>query len=150
MVSLISRANWNQQRLDTRAKATIAPAMISPRTPTRRSLFIMTPTRLKMKPSGVATMIVNPPRVVRGDPQPGRNSIIAASAPAAASEKHRPIRPKPALWAIIGSAWMMGGCSIFKRSKLHLDRLTGRLQGLKVELDVHGDFLASQVLGYSP
>ena len=139
-----------QQRLNTKAKATIAPAMIKPRTPTRRSLFIMTPTRLRMKPSGVATMIVNPPRVVRGDPQPGWNSSIAASAPKAASEKHRPIRPKPALRAIIGSAWMIGGCSIFERLKLHLDRLAGRLQGLKVELDVHGDFLASQVLGYSP
>jgi hypothetical protein len=142
--------NATQQRLDTKAKATIAPAMISPRTPTRRSLFIMTPTRLRMKPSGVATMIVNPPRVVRGDPQPGRNSIIAASAPRAASEKHRPTRPKPALRAITGSAWMTGGSSIFERLKLHLDRLAGRLQRLKVELDVHDDFLANQVLGYSP
>jgi len=103
-----------------------------------------------MKPSGVATTIVNPPRVVRGDPQPGRKSIIAASAPKAASEKHRPTRPKPALRAITGSAWMMGGCSIFERLELHLDRLAGRLQRLKVELDVHSDFLANQVIGYSP
>jgi hypothetical protein len=110
----------------------------------------MTPTRLRMNPSGVATMIVNPPRVVRGDPQPGRNSIIAASAPKAASEKHRPTRPKPALRAITGSDWMMGGCSILERLKLYLDRLAGRPQRLKVELDVHDDFLAKQVLGYSP
>jgi hypothetical protein len=103
-----------------------------------------------MKPSGVATTIVNPPRVVRGDPQPGRNSIIAANAPTAASEKHRPIRPAPALRAITGSACMMGGSSIFDRLELHLDRLAGRLQRLKVKLDVHGDFLADQVLGYSP
>jgi hypothetical protein len=54
------------------------------------------------------------------------------------------------LRAITGSAWMMGGCSIFKRLKLHLDRLGGRLQRLKVELDVHSDFLANQVIGYSP
>jgi hypothetical protein len=54
------------------------------------------------------------------------------------------------LRAITGPAWMIGGCSIFERLKLHLDRLARRLQGLKVELDVHGDFLASQVLGYSP
>ena len=111
---------------------------------------MMTPTRLRMKPSGVATMIVNPPRAVRGDPQPGRKSIIAASAPKAASEKHRPTRPKPALRAITGSAWMMGGCSMFRLLELHLDRLAGRLQRLEVELDVHGDFLANQVIGYSP
>jgi hypothetical protein len=64
----------------------------------------MTPRRLRMKPRGVATIIVNPPRVVRGDPQPGRKSSIAANALAAASEKYRPTRPKPALRAISGSA----------------------------------------------
>ena len=85
-----------------------------------------------------------------GEPQPGRNSIMAANAPKAASEKHRPIRPKPALRAVAGSAWIIGGCSMFGRSELHLDRLAGRLQRLEVELDVDGDFLASQVLGYSP
>jgi hypothetical protein len=45
---------------------------------------------------------------------------------------------------------MMGGCSILERLKLYLDRLAGRPQRLKVELDVHDDFLAKQVLGYSP
>ena len=103
-----------------------------------------------MKPSGVATTIVNPPRVVRGDPQPGRKSIIAASAPKAASEKHRPTRPKPALRAITGSAWMMGGSAIIRLSKLHLYGLAGRWQRLEIELDIDGDFLASQILGYSP
>jgi hypothetical protein len=45
---------------------------------------------------------------------------------------------------------MMGGSSIVSLSELDLDGLAGRRQRLEVELDVHGDFLADQVLGYSP
>jgi hypothetical protein len=45
---------------------------------------------------------------------------------------------------------MMGGCSIVRLSELHLDGLAGGYQRLEVELNVNGDFLADQVLGYSP
>jgi hypothetical protein len=45
---------------------------------------------------------------------------------------------------------MIGGSSIFRLSKLHLDGLAGGYQRLEVELNVNRDFLADQVLGYSP
>jgi hypothetical protein len=45
---------------------------------------------------------------------------------------------------------MMGGSAIIRLSKLHLYGLAGRWQRLEVELDIDGDFLASQILGYSP
>jgi hypothetical protein len=45
---------------------------------------------------------------------------------------------------------MTGGCSIFRLSELDLDGLADRYQRLEVELDIDGDVLASQVLGYSP
>jgi hypothetical protein len=45
---------------------------------------------------------------------------------------------------------MMGGASIFRLSELDLNGLAGRCQRLEVELNVEGDFLADQVLGYSP
>ena len=112
--------------------------------------MVITAMRLKMKPSGVARSIVNPPRADMGDPQPGRNSVMAASAASGASEKQRPIRPRPILWSGRGSAWMTGGCSIFRLSELDLHGLAGRCQRLEVELDVDGDLLASQILGYSP
>jgi hypothetical protein len=47
----------------------------------------MTPTRLRIKPSGVPRNIVSPPRAVRGDPQLGVASHIVASAAREASEK---------------------------------------------------------------
>jgi hypothetical protein len=49
-----------------------------------------------------------------------------------------------------GSAWMMGGCSIFGCSELDVHGLAGCRQRLEVEVNVDGDFLADQVLGYSP
>ena len=75
---------------------------------------------------------------------------MAASATKGASEKPRPIRPRPAFWPKAGSAWMMGGCSMFSFSELDVHGLAGRWQRLEVELNVDGDFLADQVLGYSP
>jgi hypothetical protein len=63
---------------------------------------------------------------------------------------HRPIRPRPILCSGSGSAWMTGGCSIFSLSEPHLDRLATGLQRLEVELDLDGNVLASQILGYSP
>jgi hypothetical protein len=128
----------------------IAPVRIMPHTPARRSLFVTTPTKLRIKPSGVAKSTVSPPRAEMGDPQPGLNSAMAAIAAKGASEKHRPILPRPTLRSAAGSAGMMGGCSIFRFSELHLDRLAGGCQRLEVELDVDGDFLADQVFGYSP
>ena len=85
-----------------------------------------------------------------GDPQPGLHSHMTASAPRAASEQHRPIRPNPAFGGAAGSAWITGGSFIFSLSELHLDWLAGGGQRLEIELDVDGDFLANQVLGYSP
>lgn len=67
-----------QQRLVNKKKAISDPVRIKPSTPARRSLLSTTPSKLKMKPSGVATSKVNPPRVVMGEPQPGRNSSMAA------------------------------------------------------------------------
>jgi hypothetical protein len=128
----------------------IAPVRTKPHTPARRSLFVSTPIRLKMKPSGVATSIVSPPRAEMGDPQPGFSSIMPARATNGASEKYRPILPRPTLLPAAGSAGTMGGCSIVRLSELHLDRLAGGCQRLEVELDVDGDFLADQVFGYSP
>ena len=128
----------------------IAPVRTKPHTPARRSLFVSTPIRLKMKPSGVATSIVSPPRAEMGDPQPGLNSAMAAIAAKGASEKHRPILPRPTLRSAAGSAGMMGGCSIFRLSELHLDRLADGCQRLEIKLHVDGDFLADQVFGYSP
>ena len=110
----------------------------------------MTPTRLRIKPSGVATIIANPPRVVMGEPQPGLASHMTASAARGTSEKKRPIRPNPAFGAVTVSAWMIGGGSMLRPSELYLDRLAGRRQRLEIELDVDRDFLANQVLGYSP
>jgi len=136
--------------VDTRKKAINAPVRIKPHTPARRSLLRTMPRRLKIKPSGVATMTVNPPRVAMGDPQPGRHNSMVASATSGASEMHRPIRPRPILWSGSGSAWMTGGSSINRLLELDLDGLAGRCQRLEVELDVDGDFLASQILGYSP
>jgi hypothetical protein len=49
-------------------------------------LLVTTPIRLKIKPSGVARRKVNPPRVVMGEPHPGWNSNMAASAARGASE----------------------------------------------------------------
>ena len=109
-----------------------------------------TPSRLRTKPSGVARSIVNPPRVAMGDPQPGRNSVMTASAANGASEKQRPIRPRPILRSGSGSAWMIGGSAIIRLSELHLYGLAGGCQRLEVELDVDGDFLAGHVLWYSP
>ena len=85
-----------------------------------------------------------------GDPQPGWHNSIAANATNGASEMHRPIRPRPTLWTGSGSAWMMGGSAIIRLSELHLYGLAGGCQRLEVELDVDGDLLASQILGYSP
>jgi hypothetical protein len=124
--------------------------MINPKTPARRSLFRMTPTRLRINPSGVATMIANPPRVAMADPQPGLASHTTTSAPREASENHSPIRPKPAFRSVAGSAWIIGGSSMLKNSKLHFQRLADRLQRLEVELDGDADFLFNQSLGYSP
>jgi hypothetical protein len=45
---------------------------------------------------------------------------------------------------------MTGGCSIIKFSEMHLEGLAGGCQRLEVELNVDGDLLADQVLGYSP
>jgi hypothetical protein len=45
---------------------------------------------------------------------------------------------------------MMGGSAIIRLSELHLYGLAGRCQRLEVELNVDGDLLASQILGYSP
>jgi hypothetical protein len=41
----------------------------------------MTPTKLRINPSGVPRNMVSPPRAVRGDPQPGlaSHSIISAA-----------------------------------------------------------------------
>ena len=139
-----------QQKLDTRKKPINAPVMIKPSTPARRSLLRTTPSRLKIKPSGVARRKVNPPRVEMGEPHPGWNNIIAASATRGASEKQRPIRPRAALRPMAGSACMRGGCSMFGFSELDIHGLAGRRQRLEVELNVDGDFLADQVLGYSP
>ena len=110
----------------------------------------ITPSRLRTKPSGVARSIVNPPRVVMGDPQPGCISSMAANAASGASEKQRPIRPRAALWSADGSAWIMGGCSMFGFSELDVHGLAGRWQRFEVEVNVDGDFLADQVLRYSP
>ena len=103
-----------------------------------------------MKPNGAAVMMVSPPRAVRGDPQPGLHSHMSESAPNAASELNRPIRPNPDFCSPAGSAWITGGCSIREGSELHLDRLTGRLQRTQVELDINSNFLANDGLGYSP
>ena len=110
----------------------------------------ITPSRLRMNPAGAAVIIVSPPRAVMGDPQPGLHSHMTASAPRATSEQHRPIRPSPAFGGAAGSAWMTGGSFILRLSEFHLDRLAGGCQRLEVELDVDGDLLAKQVLGYSP
>ena len=75
-----------QQRLDTKAKANIAPVRIKPRMPARRSWLKRTPMRLKIKPNGVARRRVNPPRVAMGEPQPGLNSHRATSAARGPSE----------------------------------------------------------------
>ncbi len=139
-----------QHKLLTRAKAINAPAMISPRIPARRSLFRITPTRLRINPNGVASSIVSPPRAEIGEPQPGFASHIVASAATEASEKNRPIRPKPTFRPGAGSAWMIGGSAIFRGLELHSDRLAGRGQRLEVELNVDVHFLTGQVLGYSP
>jgi hypothetical protein len=139
-----------QQKLVSKNNATNAPVMARPKTPARRSWLRITPSRLKMKPSGVATMTVSPPRAEMIEPQPGLHSHMVASAARGASEIYRPIRPRRALRSASGSAGITGGSSIFTPSKLHLDRLAGRWQRLEVELNVDGDFLADQVLGYSP
>jgi len=75
---------------------------------------------------------------------------MAANATSGASERYRPIRPSAAFWFVTGSAWMRGGCSMIRRSELDVHGLAGRGQRLEVELDVDGDFLTDQVLGYSP
>jgi len=103
-----------------------------------------------MNPAGAAAITVSPPRAVMGDPQPGLASHMIANASRAASEQHRPIRPNPAFCGGAGSAWILGGSFIIRLSQFHLDRLAGGQQWLEVELDVDGDFLADQVLGYSP
>jgi len=95
-------------------------------------------------------MKVNPPRVVMGEPQPGLDSHMAASAARGASEMYRPIRPRAALPSVTGSAWMMGGSVIFRLSELDVHGLAGRRQRFEVEVNVNGDFLADQVFGYSP
>jgi hypothetical protein len=138
------------QSVDTRKKAINAPVRIKPHTPARRSLLVITPIRLKMNPRGVARSIVSPPRAEMGDPQPGRNSVMTASAANGASEKQRPIRHRPILRSGSGSAWMIGGSAIIRRSELHLYGLACGRQRLEVELDVDGDFLAGHVLWYSP
>ena len=132
-----------QQKVENKNKATKPTVMARPMIAASLSRLRMKPSRLKMKPSGVATMIVNPPRVEMGEPQPGLHSHMAASATRGASERQRPIRPKPAFWFDSGSAWMLGGASIFRCSELDLDGFAGRLQRLEVELDVDGDFLAN-------
>jgi hypothetical protein len=130
--------------------ATIAPLMTKPRTAASRSRLRTTPSRLRMKPAGAAVITVSPPRAVMGDPQPGLHSHMTASAPRAASEQHRPIRPNPAFRGSAGSAWITGGSFIIRLSEFHLDRPAGGLQRFEVELDVDGDFLANQIFGYSP
>jgi hypothetical protein len=128
----------------------MAPLIIRPRTANFLSRLRMTPSRLRMNPSGVAVNKVSPPRAVRGDPQPGLHSHKTANVPRAASEQHRPIRPRPVFGFASGSAWITGGCSIFRPLELDVDGLAGRWQRLEIELDVDGNFLADQVLGYSP
>jgi hypothetical protein len=131
-------------------RATMAPLMTRPKTAASRPRLRMTPSRLRMNPAGAAVIIVSPPRAVMGDPQPGLHSHMTASAPKAASEQHRPIRPNPTFGGAAGSAWITGGSSMFSLSELHFDRLAGGFQRFEIEPDVDGDFLASQVLGYSP
>jgi hypothetical protein len=75
-----------QQNLPSTIQAINTPVMTKPSTPARRSLLVTTPIRLKIKPSGVARRKVNPPRVVMGEPHPGWNSNMAASAARGASE----------------------------------------------------------------
>jgi hypothetical protein len=103
-----------------------------------------------MNPTGAAAITVSPPRAVIGDPQPGLHSHMSASAPRAASEQIRPIRPKPVFCGGAGSAWMTGGSFIIRLSELNLDRLAGCFKRLEVKLNVDGDSLAHQVLRYSP
>jgi hypothetical protein len=110
----------------------------------------MTPTKLRISPSGVPRNMTSPPRAVRGDPQPGLASHSINNMTRAAVEEYRPMRLKPTLEPAAGSVWMMGGCSILECSELHLDRLADRLQRVKVELDADGDLPANQVFGYSP
>jgi hypothetical protein len=129
---------------------TIAPLIINPITPARRPCFMITPMRLSRKPRGVAASTVNPPRVAMGDPQPGWASHIRKSAARAATEQHTPIRPSVTFELLAGSASITGGCSIFSFSELHRHRFAGRLQRLKVKLDVHRDLLAVQIAGYPP
>ena len=139
-----------QKNLDSKNKVTNPPLITRPRAPASLSRLRMTPSRLRMKPSGVATMRVNPPRVEMSDPQPGLHSHIAASATRGATEKARPIRPKPAFGFVSDSAWIMGGSFIVSFSELDLGGLAGRSQRPQVEPDVDGNLLASHVFGYSP
>ncbi len=110
----------------------------------------MTPTRLRMNPSGVATIIVSPPRAEMGEPQPGFASHMVANAATEASVKNRPMRPNPTFRPVAGSAWMIGGSAILRGLELHSDRLARRDQRLEVELNVDVHFLTGQGLGYSP
>ena len=86
-----------EHRLDNKAKAASAPVRIKPSTPARRSWLNRTPTRLKIKPSGVARSRVNPPRVVMGEPQPGLKISMAASATRGAIEMVQPDATHPGL-----------------------------------------------------
>ena len=87
----------------------MAPVMTKPKSPGRRPLSRITPSKLRMNPSGVATITVNPPRVEMIDPQPGRQSSKTASATSGANEKHNPIRPKLGFGLGLSSAWIVGG-----------------------------------------
>jgi hypothetical protein len=95
-----------------------------------------------MNPKGAAVIIVNPPRVVMGDPQPGLHNHMSANAPRAASEQNRPIRPRPLFACVSGAAWITGGSSMLSFLELRRRRLAHRRDRPQVELDVDGNFLA--------
>ena len=136
-----------QQNLASTTKAANVAMAIKPKTPARRSLLRITPSRLKTKPSGVARSTVNPPRVEIGEPQPGRISSMAANAASGASEKKRPIRPRAALRSAAGSAWIKGGCSIGVSQSWTSTGLLAVGSGLRLKSTLTVTFLPIRFLG---
>jgi len=63
---------------------------------------------------------------------------------------YRPIRPSAGLLSGAGPDGTVGGDSMLRLLQLHVHRPAGGFQRPQVELDVDGDSLADQVLGYSP
>jgi len=110
----------------------------------------MSPITLRSSPSGVAAMMVSPPRAEKGECQPGRKRNSAAKALKLRREQARPIFPTfPArrgrcpVWGLVSSVM---DCF----SELDFDGLADGFQRLQVEVHFDSDFLAGLVFRYSP